>query len=164
MIEVKVGSEKKVTVTSDKKNTLLDGKPSDYTIEKLSPTSFKVFNSTSIFNVDIIEQNGKELTLSINNQTIEAKISDHIDQILEKLGMDMVQSTVVKEIKAPMPGGILNVLVKEGQSVQEGDQLLILEAMKMENVIKSPGEGIVSKVHVAEKDNVEKNQVLISFE
>ena len=78
--------------------------------------------------------------------------------------MDTTQSNVVKEIKAPMPGSILNILVEAGQEVKAGDQLLILEAMKMENVIKSPGDGVVAKIHVDEKQSVEKNQVLISFE
>ena len=44
------------------------------------------------------------MTLSINNQSIDVKVTDHIDQILEKLGMDTAQSNVVKEVKAPMPG------------------------------------------------------------
>jgi biotin carboxyl carrier protein len=53
--------------------------------------------------------------------------------------------------------------VKAGDSVKAGDQLLILEAMKMENILKSPGEGVVKTVKVKKGDTVEKNQVLIEF-
>ena len=54
--------------------------------------------------------------------------------------------------------------MNEGDEVNPDDHLLVLEAMKMENVIKAPGAGTVDKIHVSEKQNVEKNQVLISFE
>ncbi|MNF13023.1 Glutaconyl-CoA decarboxylase subunit gamma [compost metagenome] len=67
------------------------------------------------------------------------------------------------EIKAPMPGLVLNVIVESGQEVNKGDNLLILEAMKMENIIKSPSSGIVKKILVTKGDKVEKNEILIQF-
>lgn len=164
MIEVTIGQEKKVKVEKSKNDLLINGKPSRYQLKKLSESSYKVFTEKKIYNIDIVSVEGKEMTLTVNNQTLEVKVSDHIDQILEKLGMDIIQSTAVSEIKAPMPGSILNILTQPGAEVKAGDQLLVLEAMKMENVIKSPGDGIVSKILVEEKQNVEKNQVLISFE
>jgi biotin carboxyl carrier protein len=63
-----------------------------------------------------------------------------------------------------MPGLIINVSVTEGTEVQKGDTLLILEAMKMENVIKSPRQGKVKKINVQLKQAVEKNQVMLEFE
>ncbi|HNA32062.1 MAG TPA: biotin/lipoyl-binding protein, partial [Flavobacteriales bacterium] len=69
----------------------------------------------------------------------------------------------VKEIKAPMPGLVLKVLVKEGDAVKKNEPVLILEAMKMENVIKSPGDGTVKRIHAQEKTAVEKGQLLIGF-
>ncbi|MNR65826.1 2-oxoglutarate carboxylase large subunit [compost metagenome] len=69
----------------------------------------------------------------------------------------------MKEIKAPMPGLVLNVMVQEGQEVGKGDNLLVLEAMKMENIIKSPDSGIVKKILITKGDKVEKNEVLIQF-
>ena len=74
----------------------------------------------------------------------------------------MANSTIA-EVKAPMPGLILDVLAKPGQEVKKGDQLMILEAMKMENVLKAQGEGVISGIEVAKGDSVEKNQVLIKF-
>ncbi|MCL4145650.1 UNVERIFIED_CONTAM: hypothetical protein GTU68_019273 [Idotea baltica] len=62
-----------------------------------------------------------------------------------------------------MPGLILDILVEVGQTIQKGDQLMILEAMKMENVLKAPGEGSISSIEVSQGDSVEKNQVLIKF-
>ncbi len=58
-------------------------------------------------------------------------------------------------LTAPMPGKVVKVLVKEGDTVAEGQTLLILEAMKMQNEYKSPSAGAVSKVHVGEGSTVE---------
>ena len=62
-----------------------------------------------------------------------------------------------------MPGLIIQLLVKDGDEVKSGDTLLILEAMKMENIIKAPGDATVKSVKVRKGDGVEKNQVLIEF-
>jgi biotin carboxyl carrier protein len=63
-----------------------------------------------------------------------------------------------------MPGLVIEYFVKEGDEVQAGDKLMILEAMKMENVIKATGEGKIKKLVVSKGNTVEKNQLLIEFE
>jgi len=164
MVEIDINNTRRVKVEQEEKSILVDGNQTNFEIIRLSNSSYKIIGSTSIYDVEVVEEGNKEVVLSINNRLIKANISDHIDQVLEKLGIDVNQSNTVKEIKAPMPGSILDILVKEGDEVKANDQLLVLEAMKMENVIKSPGDGVVGKVHISEKQNVEKNQVLISFE
>ena len=69
----------------------------------------------------------------------------------------------LNEIKAPMPGLVVRITVEEGAEVKKGDSLLVLEAMKMENVIKAPGDAVVGKIKVNAGQAVEKNQLLISF-
>jgi biotin carboxyl carrier protein len=69
----------------------------------------------------------------------------------------------INEIKAPMPGLVLRIPINEGDSVSKGEGLLVLEAMKMENIIKSPGDVVVSKILVKPGQAVEKNQLLVSF-
>jgi biotin carboxyl carrier protein len=64
---------------------------------------------------------------------------------------------------APMPGKIVRVLVRAGQEVKEGDPVVLLEAMKMENELRSPATGTVGSVHVAEGDQAERGQLLIAF-
>jgi pyruvate carboxylase subunit B len=63
-------------------------------------------------------------------------------------------------VEAPMPGMIIRYEVKEGDSVNEGDVLLILEAMKMENSITSPVAGTVKKIHFKDGDSVQRGDVL----
>ncbi|NQZ74792.1 MAG: biotin/lipoyl-binding protein [Ekhidna sp.] len=164
MLEVIINNEKKIAVSKNKKETYINQNLFDGEVTKLDDTAYKVFLKKRIFNVEVVDADHRQMELKINGSLISVSVTDHIDQILEKLGMNSASNSAIKEIKAPMPGSILNVLVSEGDNVASGDQLLVLEAMKMENVIKSSGEGTVSKVHVAEKENVEKNQVLISFE
>lgn len=92
------------------------------------------------------------------------RLQDERVRLMKMLGIDRKATAMARELKAPMPGLVLSVLVKDGDAVKKNDPLLVLEAMKMENVIKSAGDGIVKKVHAQEHATVEKGQLLISFE
>ncbi len=87
-----------------------------------------------------------------------------MDFLLQSMGLDTLNSKKINEIKAPMPGLVLDIKVSEGSVVKKGDVLLVLEAMKMENNLKSPADGIVKKIVAKKGTAVEKNQLLISFE
>lgn len=67
------------------------------------------------------------------------------------------------EVTAPMPGTILNIKVTPKQTVKQGDTLIILEAMKMENEIVSPADGVVGEIHVKQNERVESDQVLLTI-
>jgi biotin carboxyl carrier protein len=71
---------------------------------------------------------------------------------------------VGEEIAAPMPGVISEVLVKAGDEVKTNDELVILEAMKMENPIVAPIDGKVTEVKVVEKDRVDTGDILLVLE
>jgi biotin carboxyl carrier protein len=79
------------------------------------------------------------------------------------MGFGTGASSKANDVKAPMPGLIVGVMVDIGQAVKKGDTLVILEAMKMENAIKAGGDGVVKKVAVSTGDKVDKNQVLVAF-
>lgn len=106
----------------------------------------------------------KTLTLSVNGNTHEVKIEDEYDQQVKKMGLLAVTAQKVNSIKAPMPGLIVDVMVKEGQEISEGTPLLVLSAMKMENIILSQGEGVVKSIEVKKDDAVEKGQLIIEME
>ena len=105
----------------------------------------------------------KSCVIQVNNQEILVSIEDRFDILLKQLGMDSVNNKKVNEVIAPMPGLVLSLNVSLGDSVAQGDSLLVLEAMKMENIIKSPSDGIVKSIEVVSSQAVEKNQVLIRF-
>jgi biotin carboxyl carrier protein len=101
--------------------------------------------------------------LRIGAHTYTVQLEDEQAHLMSELGLDKSAGVAVKEIKAPMPGLVLKILVKEGDTVKKNDAIIILEAMKMENVIKSPGDAVVKKIHVQEKTAVEKGQLLVGF-
>jgi len=113
-----------------------------------------------IVTVDKVE---KIASIKVNGTIYKVAVADQFDQLLKQLGMDNLTAVKVQQIKAPMPGLVLSILVSEGQEVKKGDSLFILEAMKMENMIKSPTDGTIKKIAIKQGDKVEKNEVLISF-
>lgn len=106
----------------------------------------------------------KILILSVNGNTYNVRIEDENDQQVKKMGLLAVTANKVNSIKAPMPGLIVDVMVEEGQEITEGTPLLVLSAMKMENIILSQGEGIVKSIEVKKDDAVEKGQLIIEME
>lgn len=108
--------------------------------------------------------NKKKYRIMVNNNTYEVAIQDSLDQQIASLGFQLGASKQVNDIKAPMPGLILEISVSKGQEVKEGEVLLILEAMKMENVINSPRDGVIKSVNVQQGNTVDKNALLIEFE
>lgn len=110
------------------------------------------------------DANDKRLSLAVNGRELSVQIADSHDLLVKKLGFALTKPTVFKDVRAPMPGLVLEISVSPGDQVQEGDTLLILEAMKMENVIKAPGEGTVKSILVKPTDAIEKNAVLIEME
>ena len=117
-------------------------------------------------NVELVQVNTttKEFTVKVNNKPYTLQLKDRYDDLLKSLGMEAVGEKKMREIKAPMPGMVLNVLVKEGDMVEKDTPILILEAMKMENVIKSAASAVVKKVCAVKGVAVEKNAVLVEFE
>jgi biotin carboxyl carrier protein len=133
---------------------------------KSTPHNWHILKDGNSYNIEIlkIDKLTKQVDLKMNGKFSSIKLSDQFDALLKSLGMDNLAAKKVLELKAPMPGLVLNVAVKEGDTILKGDGLLVLEAMKMENIIKSPTEGVIKKIHVQKGNAVEKNQLLISFQ
>jgi biotin carboxyl carrier protein len=124
-----------------------------------------LFNNQS-YHVELIEKdyNQKTYTLKVNGAIYTVQIANALDQLIEQMGLSTAKSKKINQIKAPMPGLILDISVKVGDTVRENDTLLILEAMKMENSITSPRDGVIKSVTVKKGAAVDKNQLLIEFE
>jgi biotin carboxyl carrier protein len=135
-------------------------------IKEFSAGNFSILKGAESHEIRIqsIDKEKKIVYVSINGKATSFSIKDKMDLLLEKLGFDTTKSTKMNQLKAPMPGLVIEYFVKEGDEVQAGDKLMILEAMKMENVIKATGEGKIKKLVVTKGNTVEKNQLLIEFE
>lgn len=143
----------------------VNGKPLQWDLVKLGDGYFHILHENKSYRAELVkmEEATKTCVLKINGRVYTVELKDKFDLLLEKMGMSAGAAGKVNNIKAPMPGLIIDLKVKEGDEVKQGDPLLILEAMKMENIIKSPGEGTVRTVKVKKGASVEKNQVLIEF-
>ena len=129
-------------------------------------SEFHILQNNQSYKVKAIHTdfNNKTMTLEVNGNKYDLKIEDEYDQLVKKMGLSSGGSQKIKNIKAPMPGLILDILVEAGQAVEKGSQLLILEAMKMENVLKAEGEGIVKSIEVTKGAAVDKGQIIIEME
>lgn len=132
---------------------------------KINDYQFHLLYKNKSYSVDLLKLNSEEksIVLKINSAKYNLSLKDKYDELLHQLGMDNLNSKKVSEVKAPMPGMVLNVMVEEGAEVKKGDVLIVLEAMKMENILKSPSDGTVKKIHAIKGSAVEKNQILIQF-
>lgn len=128
-------------------------------------TSHLLHNQTS-YEVSILNSNflKKNYNVRVNHNTYSVHIQDTLDLLIHELGFDQNASEVITQVTAPMPGIIIGIHVSPGDTVTEKDSLLVLEAMKMENIITSPRAGIIKSVAVNNNDTVDKNTLLIEFE
>jgi biotin carboxyl carrier protein len=131
-----------------------------------SANSYHILKENKSFTAEVITKDfyHKKYVISINNNSYEVVISDDLDLLISDMGFEFSSNKDIDSISAPMPGLILDIPVQVGQSVNEDDQLVILEAMKMENIISSPRDGIIKSISVKKGDAVDKNQLLIEFE
>lgn len=118
---------------------------------------------TRLANLVNADYKTKTITLEINKTQYEVVLKDEFDTLIETLGFEKKTAIKLDNIKAPMPGTVLKILVTPGQALVKGEPLIILEAMKMENVLKASADVVIKKILVKEGDPVEKNKVLIEL-
>ena len=137
----------------------------NWSLVEIKKDQFHIIYNNNSFVVDVLKHNRKSKTFEIviNNNTYSVQLKDRFDELLHDLGMDTGESNKDNDVKAPMPGRVLEILVKKGDTVSKGDGLIILEAMKMENIIKSTRRGVLKHIQVVEGDSVEKNAIILSF-
>lgn len=111
-----------------------------------------------------MDREQRQIILRIRNKRYTINIKEPVDILLEQLGINARLSKKINNLKAPMPGLVTKLLVKEGDEIKQGEPLLILEAMKMENVFKAADDVKIKSIRVIEKQAVEKGEELIAFE
>lgn len=132
---------------------------------QLSNAEWHLLRNKQSFNIRLvgIDADTKTAVVRVNGNNYSVALKDETDLLLESMGMTEKSGTKANVFKAPMPGLILAIKVNVGDTVKKGDQLLILEAMKMENVLTAPQDSIVQSIEVRQGAAVEKNAVLMKF-
>jgi biotin carboxyl carrier protein len=131
---------------------------------KISPRTFHLIHNHRSVTASLSEDNGKKLRIEMEGESFEIEIRDELDQVLDQMGFSSASNKQIREIRAPMPGLVLEIIVKDGQEINEGDKILILEAMKMENSILIHTGAKVKRVAVITGQAVEIGQVLVELE
>ncbi len=164
MLKVK-GKYGEFSIERKQKDLLIDGQVVDLDTLKLSENEYHVISNNRSFNIELIkaELQSKEFEIKVNGNTYHLEAWDELDLLLEKLGMEKGADASVEDLKAPMPGLVIDINVEGGQEVKKGDALIILEAMKMENVLKAPADLTIKEISVQKGQTVDKNAVLIKF-
>ena len=168
LIKVIAENKKEYQIAFDKdlKSGTINNDTFNWDVSKINEQTFHVIKDHKSYNVELLKVNkeDKNFFVKVNGKKFKFAVKDKYDELLKSLGMDNLATNKVANLKAPMPGLVIDLSVEVGQSVQKGDALLILEAMKMENVIKSPTDGIIKNILVKKGDAVEKNQVILNFQ
>lgn len=153
-------------IQSNKSEISVNSQPFKWDMVEIKDGNFHILYNNRSFNAEVLEADyqTKSFLIKINKSKYSISLKDRFDILLDQLGLSNADATKVNDLKAPMPGLIVDIKVQVGDSVKKGDTILILEAMKMENVLKASGDGKIKAIKISAKQNVEKNQIMIEFE
>lgn len=147
-------------------NGSVNGDRKEMFFEKLPSGGYRLIvqGEEKIADVVKFDVDNKTVTLRMEGKKYTVQLKEPIDLLLNQLGINQKSSRKLNQLKAPMPGLVIKILAVEGQHYKAGDPLLILEAMKMENVFKAASDVTIKQIQIVEKQTVEKGQLLMIFE
>jgi biotin carboxyl carrier protein len=164
--KARINDKSEFTVEKNGVEWLVNGSSQQWDIQRIDQHRMHMIHNNKSYTAEIVSVNKEDKTvqLKINNNSFSVQLSDRFDALLRQLGMGASTSNKINDLKAPMPGLVVKVLVQPGDAVNKGDALLVLEAMKMENMIKATGSGKVKALKISAGTKVEKGELLIQFE
>lgn len=165
MLQIKVNSTFDFQIIEDKSAVFVNGHAVSADIHQINTDHFHVIYKHRSYKVEVVEYNKSEktCTVKVNSTLYNLDVTNQYDALLHQLGLDNLSSARVVDLKAPMPGLVLKIMVKEGDEIKKGDNLVVLEAMKMENIIKASADAKIKAIKIKPADKLEKNQVMIVF-
>lgn len=148
----------------DKAQLSIDGQSVDYDFQPSSdPTLYSLLIGNKSYELRISpEEEG--YTVQLEGDHLDVQVEDERTHRLAGVRGKLASGTGEVIIKAPMPGVVIDLLIQEGDEVEEGQTLLILESMKMHNEFKAPREATVKEVRVATGDNLNQKDVMVVLE
>ncbi|MBI4946621.1 MAG: acetyl-CoA carboxylase biotin carboxyl carrier protein subunit [Bacteroidetes bacterium] len=157
MLKAKVNNKYDFTIDEDAKNGI--------DMIEVKEGIFHIIKDSKSYTAEVLKSNYEEksFVIRVNGNKYTVQLKDKYDHLLKELGIEISSASKVKEIKAPMPGLVVDVRVKENDTIQKGYALVVLQAMKMENILKSPADAVIKKIHIKKGDAIEKNQIMITF-
>lgn len=111
-----------------------------------------------------INNEANTVEILINNEPFTFKIEGQLEETIKSLNLQAKEKKANANLISTMPGLVLEILVEPGQTVSVGDSLMVLEAMKMENVLKAAADGTITTIKCEVGKPVEKGQTLIEIQ
>ena len=166
MYKLKINDKSEYKVEKASGKLLINDKEVNADIQQLNGATYHIINDLKSYNAEVVgfDKAAKTAQIKVNGNLYSVTAQDQFDILLDQLGMSSLNANKISDIKAPMPGLVLKLFVSEGSQVKKGDNLFVLEAMKMENIIKSPADATVKTVKIKPGHKVEKGQVLLLFQ
>lgn len=143
---------------------VINDESADYRIEALSDNTYALWLDGSSSRVTVVRGDDGRYDVTMDGRRSKVRVQNERALLLDRYGLQDAAGKHDREVHAPMPGLVLEVNVSVGQSVEAGEGLLVLEAMKMENELRAPAPGVIAKVHVSTGDAVGKNEILLELE
>jgi len=150
--------------TGEKVFAGIDGRTYELEVSEPEPNVFLLKHNGKIFEVFVSpnEKSNEPFRVNVANHHFEIKISD--PKRLRGTSAETGEIEGIAEIKTAMPGKVVRVLVEQGAEIQTGDGIIVVEAMKMQNEMKSPKDGIIKEIRFAEGATVNAGDVLAIIE
>lgn len=161
---VTVKDKKNSVKISENSEILINGKTHHYELIQVNNYSYRLRIDQKIYDISSVKINSDKFVVSLEGYTYETLVRTALQERATKVIEQQGSAHSLREIKAPMPGMILKIKKKPGEKINLGDSIVILEAMKMENDIKSPAAGVIKNIYVSEGTPVEKGAKLFSIE
>lgn len=139
----------------------LNGKELSVQISELSPYTFKLIVNNKIYHITATKLENNKFSFLVDGHYFETFVRSRLEEEAAKILNLNSQKSGKRNIFSPMPGLIVKINKKVGDEIQADEPLILLEAMKMENIIKSPLTGKITEILVKEGASVEKNQILV---
>lgn len=140
---------------------LVNGETRHVDFLALDPSLYSVITDTASLQVVIDEEKGN-YSIMMGGRLYEGQVLDERALLLAQRKGGLGGSS--GDVNSPMPGLIVAIPVEQGQTVKQGQTVIILESMKMQNELKAPGDGVISAIHVSAGQTVDKGAVLVTIQ
>ncbi|MBP7415312.1 MAG: hypothetical protein KA831_01575 [Pyrinomonadaceae bacterium] len=161
-LQAKINGEKldvEIVERDGKTGAVVGGREYELEVSQPEPGIFALRNGHKMTEA-FVSPDGKQVV--VGGYEFEVEIAD--PKRLRSAGSDAEHVDGVAEIKTAMPGKVVRILVEVGAEIEKGDGVIVVEAMKMQNEMKSPKTGIVAKINATEGDNVAAGDILVVIE
>ena len=165
-LQAKIGEETSAVTVSEQSDRLfaeIDGR--EYELEIVQPEigqiSLRFENGRKVEARVSLDAEGRSVVW-INGRSIEIELID--PKKLRGSSTSGAETAGVADIKTAMPGKVVRLIAAVGDTVEKGDGVIVVEAMKMQNEIKAPKNGTITSIRVSEGDTVNAGQILLSIE